>query len=782
MRCTLVFFILLFSGIVNSQTSFPSIGGEVIDRDSRQPLVGATISLTADDYFNGTVTDERGRFEVKNVPPGRYRIEVSYLGYETESLSNVLHTSARALSLDLSLRRTSVITDEVVVRPIKTDSDPGNEFALLSARSFSVEETQRYAASVNDPGRLAVGFPGVQPQRDTRTDIFVRGNSASGVSWRLMGVDIPNPNHFARIGSSGGGISIFSASLLATSDFSSGAFPAEYGNALAGVFDMHFRRGDMYNRQYTLRAGILGLDFAAEGPLKIGESSYLVNYRYSTLGILNELGIHLVGPRISNTFQDLSFMTHFSLPDSRHQFSIWGIGGISRENERAEEDINNWKTYTDYQTYEFNTNMGAIGLRHTFSIDDQSFLTNSIALMGQQIEFRYDTLNTDLQSFTVDDQLHRDSRITLASTYHRSLSPELRLKAGIQTSLIFYDFFREEYQFESRSQQTIIDGSGTTGLLEAYGQISWIPTARWHFTAGLRSMHFALNNTTSVEPRMAVRYQLSSKHRVGLAYGLHAMTLPLGSYFTRTTGIEDRFPNIDLDLLRSHHLVFSYSIDFAEGWRIGAEAYLQFLEKVPVVDDPDRTYWYLNEIQSFATEALVSKGKGFNRGVDITLERFFNRGIFMILSGSIFNSEYEALNGKRYSTQFNSRYAGTGMGGYELDLGEGNSLQFGAKVIYTAGLPIHPLLENAEFNDRNPPLDESRPFSIQVEDYFRTDVRLAWRKNYPASSFLLALDIQNVSSRENVDIVRRQYDPDLNEWVYNRLAGITPLISFQLEF
>ena len=782
MRCTLVFIFLLFSGIAYAQTSFPSIGGEVIDRDNRQPLAGATVSVTADDYFNGTVTDERGRFEIKNIPPGRYRIEVSYLGYETERLSNVLHTSARALSLDVSLRRTSVLADEVVIRPLSTDSDPGNEFSLLSSRSFTVEETQRYAASVNDPGRLAVGFPGVQPQRDTRTDIFVRGNSASGVSWRLMGIDIPNPNHFARIGSSGGGISIFSASLLATSDFSSGAFPAEYGNALAGVFDMQFRRGDMYNRQYTFRAGILGLDFAAEGPIKKGESSYLVNYRYSTLGILNELGIHLVGPRISNTFQDLSFMTHFSLPESRHQFSIWGIGGISRENERAEEDINDWKTYTDYQTYDFNTNMGAIGLRHTFSIDDQSFLTNSIALMGQQIEFRYDTLNTEMDDFTVDDQLHRDNRLTLASTYHRSINPKIRLKAGIHASLIFYDFFREEYEFESRSQQTIIDGSGTTGLLEAYGQLSWIPTTRWQLTAGLRSMHFTLNNTTSLEPRMAIRYQISSQQRIGLAYGLHAMALPLGSYFTRSPELPGQLPNLNLDLLRSHHLVFSYSIDFAEGWRLGAEAYLQFLRKAPVVDDPDRTYWYLNEIQSFATEPLVSEGKGINRGVDITLERFFSRGIFMILSGSIFKSESEALDGKRHSTQFNSRYAGTGMGGYELDLGEGNSLQFGAKVIYTAGLPITPLLENVEFNDRNPPLDESRPFSIQVEDYFRTDLRVAWRKNYPTSSFLLALDIQNVTSRENVDIVRRQYDPDLNEWVYNRLAGITPLISFQLEF
>ena len=779
-KVLILFFWLICLSVLDAQQQ--SVIGLVLDRANQQPLIGVNILVSSDDFFAGSSTGRDGRFEVMNVPPGRYRFEISYLGYETEILNNVLHTSARALNLDITLRKTIIDAEEVVVRPIKTDSDPGNEFALLSARSFTVEETQRYAASVNDPGRLAVGFPGVQPQRDTRTDIFVRGNSASGVSWRLMGVDIPNPNHFARIGSSGGGISIFSASLLATSDFSSGAFPAEYGNALAGVFDMQFRRGDMLNRQYTFRAGILGLDFAAEGPIKKTESSYLVNYRYSTLGILNELGIHLVGPRISNTFQDLSFITHFSLPESKHQFSIWGIGGISRESEVAEENIADWRTYTDYLTYNFNTNMGAIGLRHAFLINERSYLTNSIVLMGQLVEFRYDTLNTDLKSFTVDNQRHQDNRLTLASTYHQTLSPAIRLKAGLHASMIFYDFFREEYQFEERHQKLIIDGEGTSGLIETYGQISWTPTVRFSLTAGLRGMFFSLNNTSAIEPRLAFRYQLSSKHRIGLAYGLHAMTLPMGSYFTRGGSDLSELPNLSLDLLRSHHFVFSYSFDFTEGWRLGVEAYLQLLRKVPVVDDPSRTYWYLNEIQSFASEALVSKGKGRNRGLDITLERFFDRGVFMILSGSIFNSEYRTIEENWYNTQFNSRYAGTGMGGYEWGLGDGNSLQFGAKVIYTAGLPIHPLLEVDEFNDRNPPLDENKPFSIQVEDYFRTDIRLAWRKNYPASSMLLAIDLQNVTSRENVDIVRRQYDPDLNQWVYNRLAGITPLISLQLEF
>lgn len=755
----------------------------VIDRDSRQPLIGANVSLEVSGELKGATTDVYGYFELRAIPVGRREITVTYLGYDPYRSGSFMLTSGRELYFEIEMQTSVLMTGEVVVRPERSDSDPLNTFTLVSSRSFTVEETERYAASVNDPGRLAVGFPGVQPQRDTRTDIFIRGNSASGINWRLMGIDIPNPNHFARIGSSGGGISIFSASLLSTSDFSGGAFPAEYGNAISGVFDMRFRRGNMNRRAYTLRAGILGLDLAAEGPLKKGRSSYLINYRYSTLGILNELGIHLVGERISNTFQDISFNVTWSDESNRHQFALWGIGGISRENESVKSNRGEWRTYTDYQSYEFDTDMGATGLSHTYLINDKSYLVSSIAAMGQQIAFAYDTTSPENLIYRVDDQIHRDNRIALSSIYHCRTASGIRLKVGFQGSWMFYDFYRQRYNFESKEQQRIIDGNGNTGLLQAFVQASWNPHPRWNLSAGLRSVLFLLNDSYSIEPRFGAAYSLSDQKIMTFAYGIHSIMVPPGSYFVSGPEAGNPYPNIGLDLIKSHHFILGYQWDFAPGWRAGLEFYFQHLRNVPIVDDVNRTYWLLNEIQSFATEPLVSKGKGYNRGIDITLERFFSSGIFMILSGSVFRSEYEPLDGNRYPTQFDSRYAGTLMGGYEWQIAENQSLQLGAKVIYTAGLPIMPLSEEAgRINDRDPPLDESNPFSIQVKDYFRTDLRIAWRRNNPNNSWLLALDLQNAGSRRNIDIVRRQFDPDLNQWVYNKMAGITPILSFQLEF
>ncbi|MEL6926444.1 MAG: carboxypeptidase-like regulatory domain-containing protein, partial [Bacteroidota bacterium] len=358
-----------------AQTPTQSIRGTVFDRDTRQPLIGAEVFVVDQSPAIGTTTDVDGNFLLENVPVGRIKIEARYIGYEAWQSDGINLNSAKSLSLNIPLTESAIVTEEVVVRAFKPGSQPLNDAAMLSARSFSVEETQRYAASANDPGRMAMGLPGVQPSRDTRSDITIRGNSTIGLLWRLEGIDIPNPNHFARRGTSGGGITIFSISMLSNSDFSVGAFPAEYGNALSGVFDMKLRKGNMDEREYTFRAGLLGLDFSTEGPIKKGRSSYLVNYRYSTLGILNNLGFNLVGERIDNTFQDLSFNLAFTSKNNKSYFNVWGLGGLSLEQGGPVEPMEDWRTYSDYTIYDFETNMGAVGV--SYKTEEQTSLIQS---------------------------------------------------------------------------------------------------------------------------------------------------------------------------------------------------------------------------------------------------------------------------------------------------------------------------------------------------------------------------------------------------------------------
>ena len=353
----LCFCLLVFH--ISAAQSVQNIRGKVYDKDNRLPLIGANILVQGEKEF-GITTDMDGNFLLEGVPVGRYTLTCNYLGYSEFVTNEVLVTAAKEVQLEIALVEAKIDIETVTIKAKKFGNEPLNELAVISARSFGVEETQRYAASANDPSRMVVGFPGVQPSRDDRNDIIVRGNSAMGLLWRLEGIDIPNPNHFARRGSSGGGITVFSVSTLSNSDFYTASFPAEYGNAFSGVFDLKLRNGNKFQREHTFRAGMLGVEFATEGPIKSGKSSYLMNYRYSTLGILDAFGIRLVDERERNTFQDLSFKLNFNSKNLKHDFSIWGIGGISEEFVEALEDQEEWRSFTDYMTRKFNTDLGVL--------------------------------------------------------------------------------------------------------------------------------------------------------------------------------------------------------------------------------------------------------------------------------------------------------------------------------------------------------------------------------------------------------------------------------------
>ncbi len=783
MLIRMVFFacLLMAMNFSYSQNLTQTIKGIVLDKDNRRPLAGATVSIADDSIQQAVLSSENGGFMLKNIPVGRRRIQCTYSGYENYITDNILLNSAKEVELVIELEQQYQQQAEVIVKAPRNPKQPVNRSSVVSTRSFTPEETNRYAASVNDPSRMALSFPGVQPTRDARSDIIIRGNSAAVMLWRLEGVDIPNPNHFARKGSSGGGITIFSSSMLDNSDFSSGAFPAEYGDALSGVFDMRFRKGNKEKDQYTFKAGVIGLDFSAEGPFKKGQSSYLVNYRYSTLGILNGLGFHLTDEREDNTFQDLSFNLNFPSKNNRSVFNIWGIGGLSKEDYAAMEEVNEWDEYDDYAIYDFKTNMGAAGIGHSLQIGKTGLLKTSLAIMDQKITYVDDTLNTQKTPYTINDELYKNSRLSLAISYTTKLASAITWKTGTFVSRIGYNFQQSLYDFNAGVYRSnIINGEGNTVLWQPYTQFNIKINPTFTFNAGLHVLYLSLNKTRSIEPRASFQYRINPNHSISLAIGQHGKTLPLGSYFYKASN--GSLPNLDLEMMKSTHFVAAYDWLMKKSWRLHAEAYLQKLTAIPVVNDVNRTFWLLNMIDGYANEALVNSGTGRNRGVDITLEKFFSKGWFMLTGFSFFNSTYAPLNGKTYNTQYNSRTAGSFTTGREWKWKKNKTFIAGGKLLYNGGMPISPLLAGAAVNSREPLLDEARAYSETIPSYFRTDARISMRKDKTKTAWILSLDIQNLLGIKNTDALSRRYDPSVNQWVYKRSSGLIPVISYQVDF
>ena len=566
-RSVLMTCLLVSSFSLSAQSATQTIKGFVRDKDTKQPLIGAIVKIAGSgDKAVGTASLTDGSFRLEHAVVGRQQIECSFVGYEPFLSESVILNSAKELELNIELVQSLNLTQEIVIKAVKHGSEPLNVLSLVSARSFSVEETNRYAGTANDAGRMAMGFPGVQISNDdSNSDILIRGNAGQGLLWRLEGIDIPNPNHFARLGSSGGGITIFSTSVLGTSDFSTGAFPAEYGNALSGVFDMKFRKGNSEKRENTIKVGLIGLEYATEGPIGHNGGSYLVNYRYSTLGVLNKFGFQLAGPRIDDNFQDISFNVYLPTKDKKNVFNIWGIGGLSVENRRtAATPIN----YDDRVTGDFETNMGAIGLSHSWLINNKSYLKTTIAVMDQYVINDQNYNPSASPAYRITTEHHQEGRISLASYYSYKFSPQTTLKTGIFVSDLFYRF--EAYSGSSINENTnVLNGYATYGhantfgqtpstlLFQPYTEIKYRPSDQWTFTGGLHALYLALNGTTSIEPRFGVQYQYESNQSLSFGYGLHGKIQPMGTYYTvfGNYGYSHDYSNRNLGIIHSNHFV-----------------------------------------------------------------------------------------------------------------------------------------------------------------------------------------------------------------------------------
>jgi hypothetical protein len=478
-----VAFILLIGRQAISQELTQTIRGKVIDSELKTSLPGANIILVNSDPIKGTVTDAEGRFELNDVPIGRQSLLVSFIGYDDKIIPEIMVGSAKEVVLTIPLVEKLITLNTVEVKSKKAPGKALNQMATVSARSFSVEETKRYAASISDPARMALSFAGVSNTEDLSNEIVIRGNSPNGLLWRMEGVEIPGPNHFAEEGYSTGYVSMLSANLVGRSDFFTGAFPAEYGNALSGAFDITLREGNNHKREYSFQVGVLGTDVALEGPWKPGyDGSYLINYRYSTLKLLEHIGIDITGDQ-APTFQDLSWKLSFPTKNAG-KFSFWGITGSTRSDDPAEQDSTLWDSDWDRNSNRFLTGMVATGLTHMVYPDKKSYIRTVLSYSESTSSDKTMRLNDEL----VNELDYEDKAFSAAwrasFMYHRKINNKLILRSGINYSYLDFDFKAEGLDEDTDIWTTYIKDNGNTSLAQYYSQLKYRHSEKVSVVAG----------------------------------------------------------------------------------------------------------------------------------------------------------------------------------------------------------------------------------------------------------------------------------------------------------
>jgi len=754
------------------------VRGTITDADIKIPLIGATILVDGLVPLIGTTADLDGNFRLEGVPVGRHNFKVSYVGYEPLTVSEVLVTSGKEVVLVIELKESSFSLNEVVVRANTSKDRPVNSMATISARTFSVEETSRYAGGFDDPARLAAAFAGVATTQTSSNAIIIRGNSPRGVLWRFEGVDIPAAFHFPNVDFvGGGGITVLSNQMLRNSDFYTGAFPAEYGNATAGVFDIKMRTGNSQKREYAAQISLLGTDVSAEGPFKQGgRSTYLFNYRYSTLGLINKV-ISL--PNVP-VYQDLSFK--FDFPTQKAgTFSFWGLGAIDYNFKEEETDSTLWDSDYSRSRLEYKNRFGTVGLSHRITIGSQTYLHSTLSADAMSYSMDKHELTSAMELFPSDFIESTEGKYAFRTTLNHSFSQRVTSRTGIVVNSLFFDnLLKKAFRETPDELSTFVDHSGTGIMTQGFSQFRIELFPNLSTNIGLHTMYLDVNNKATFEPRLGLSWNVTQNDEISAAYGLHSQMEEMRTYFSQSTvngAIET--PNKGLDFIKSHHFVLGYNRKLSEVMRLKIEPYYQLLEDVPVY--PDSHFSIINITSNWAiNQKLENSGTAENFGIDLTIERFLKDGYYFLFTSSVFNSRYVGGDGKQYSTKYNRGYVVNALAGKEFLIKDNNLLSISVKATYMGGLRYTPALHDESIAAQRYIGDYSQTFAGQFPASTIVDFTVNYRINRKNYSGVWSLMVKNALLQP--DYSDPFYDFISKKIIIDRMTIPIPSIGYKIEF
>jgi hypothetical protein len=775
-----------------------TLKGKVVDLDSKFPIFGCQVKIFVDSsVVGGAVTDDKGFYKIENVPLGRQVVIVKSLGYQSRSL-NVVMNSGKETILNIELEEEGAELKGFTFSA-GDNKDVNNEMALASAQQFSVEETERYAGSRGDPARMASNFAGVNGSDDSRNDIVVRGNSPLGVIYRVEGITIPNPNHFGIAGSSGGPVSILNNKSLANSDFFTGAFPAEYGNSTAGVFDLKLRSGNNEKFEFSGQFGFLGTEILAEGPLsKNHKASFLAMYRYSTISMFSALGIN-IGTSAVPQYQDFAVKFNFPLNNGGN-IALWGMGGksnidilISNQKDTSEVDLYGENTKDQY----FGTQMYIGGVTYTHSLNETTYLKSTFTTSLDQQNSRHDTISRSITSdgefnvLSIDKFMAYDFKtitISNGTSINKKLGKKNVLKLGYLANYVQFDLLDSvTTDATAQTYRNRFNSSGTNVFLQPY--ISWKHkfSKDLVMTAGISSQYYSEGDAFSaIEPRFGLKWNTSKNGALSFGLGRHSQAQPLYTYYYLNPG-NTQPHNLDMGFTYSNHAVLGYSHSVGKSIGIKAETYYQTLSGIPVEVTPS-AFSLTNAGGGFSRlfpDTLSNDGVGYNVGIELTVQKYFSNNWHAMVTGSVYDSKYTPSDGIERSTNYNGRFAFNFLAGKEFVFKEKNTIGIGTKITTAGGQRYGDVDTIASaFEGEVIYLDQNYN-KYQFQNYFRADLKITYKRNAKKTTHEIGLDLVNLLGTQN--ILSLSYAPVPGNALANPIRknyqlGFLPIFYYRIDF
>ena len=774
---------LLLPSVMKAQTgqinqTVQTVRGQVCDVASGEPMIGVTITVE-NGITLATVSDVDGNFVINNVPVGRHSVRATYIGYEPVLLKEQLVSSGKELVLTLRMRESISELGEVVIKPRVNKQQPLNEMAQVGARMFSVEEATRYAGGMADPARTASMFAGVATGGATN-GISIHGNSPQMLQWRVEGVEVPNPNHFAEITEAGGGVfTSLNGTVLANSDFLTGAMPAEFGNALSGAFDMKMRVGNNTKYEHAVQVGTLGVDFASEGPLgKNTKASYLVNYRYSFLEIAKKLhAINMENETLD--YQDLSFK--LNMPTKKAgTFAVWFTGLIDNFENKV-PDVSEWETLWDMNDSWSRQRSCAVGLNHSYRFRSGGSLHSSVAFTGSYRKLGVNDYDTKMNMMPEMAGRNSQWNVIISTQHQHKFSSRYTMQNGFEHQHLDFHTWMDYIYETGGPLYRVYDSEGNTGLTRLYTNHKVALSSRLSTVAGVNVMWFNLNNQWLVEPRISLQYKTSPSSTLSVAYAMNSRKETTDTYFVLMDG---KYPNEDLGLTRSHHISASFAQRLGENAMLKIEPYWQWLFDVPV--EQGTTYSILNHRKFFQDRALVNEGAGRNYGVDLTLERYLKDGLYGMITATLFKSDYRDAQGQWHHSRHDRRYITNIVGGKEWMIGKARKNVFGinGRLTMMGGDRYTPIPEGITFEkvmkrpDKSIPEDEGMdPFTKQkgMNIGYAFSVKYTINKRHTSHHFILEYLQMKTFQGQTFDLRTHE--------IVDKFTSLTfPNIAYRVEF